>query len=107
MKLVRVVGMSEMSYRLAMREGPCFFWRDPEPGDAPEVDRRFYFTVPSPFTQSGLEPFWAKVHHGPQTGGIHGWDGNEDEPTLTPSLLCTVGDHELWHGYIRSGRIEP
>lgn len=40
------------------------------------------------------------------------WDGNEQRPTLTPSILSRVGkeggDHshleELWHGYITAGR---
>jgi hypothetical protein len=32
------------------------------------------------------------------------WDGNEQAPTLTPSLgqrCCT------WHGYLRAGKFEP
>jgi hypothetical protein len=33
---------------------------------------------------------------------VWGWDGNEDKPTLTPSI------HALnqWHGYLRNGRLE-
>lgn len=33
---------------------------------------------------------------------VWGWDGNEDAPTLTPSILSP---HE-WHGYLRAGRLE-
>jgi hypothetical protein len=31
-----------------------------------------------------------------------GWDGNEDKPTLNPS----VHTHGHWHGFFRSGRME-
>lgn len=33
---------------------------------------------------------------------VWGWDGNEDAPTLTPSI------HEVghWHGFLRSGKLE-
>lgn len=30
-----------------------------------------------------------------------GWDGNEDKPTLTPSILVP-GE---WHGFLESGRL--
>lgn len=30
------------------------------------------------------------------------WDGNEEKPTLAPSLLVPG----LWHGYLRKGRLE-
>jgi hypothetical protein len=30
------------------------------------------------------------------------WDGNEEKPTLSPSILCP-GE---WHGYLRAGRLE-
>ena len=30
------------------------------------------------------------------------WDGNEDKPTLSPSLHA-VG---IWHGYVRNGMVE-
>lgn len=31
---------------------------------------------------------------------VWGWDGNEDKPTLTPSL-----DFGHWHGHMRAGRL--
>jgi len=38
-------------------------------------------------------------------GGPHrpqwSWDGNEDRPTLSPSVSAST-----WHGYIRGGRME-
>lgn len=29
------------------------------------------------------------------------WDGNEDTPTLSPSVLL----HGTWHGYVRNGEL--
>jgi len=44
-----------------------------------------------------------RIQKGPQGGArIWGWDGNEDSPTLTPSIL-SLGE---WHGYIRNGILE-
>ncbi len=41
-----------------------------------------------------------QVQNGP-TGGdrIWGWDGNEEKPTVTPSIHC-VGH---WHGHLNNG----
>lgn len=33
---------------------------------------------------------------------IWGWDGNEDKPTLTPSIHA----REEWHGFLKAGRLE-
>ena len=33
---------------------------------------------------------------------IWGWDGNEDVPTLTPSILVPG----QWHGYLKNGRLQ-
>ena len=32
---------------------------------------------------------------------VWGWDGNEDKPTLTPSILLPG----QWHGWLRAGRL--
>jgi hypothetical protein len=29
------------------------------------------------------------------------WDGNEDKPTLTPSVNCV----DIWHGFFTAGRM--
>lgn len=36
-----------------------------------------------------------------------GWDGNEDKPTLTPSVwfMKNSGRADEWHGWIRAGRM--
>jgi hypothetical protein len=36
------------------------------------------------------------------------WDGNEDAPTLTPSILCrrhVAGSECGWHGYMTKGEL--
>jgi hypothetical protein len=32
------------------------------------------------------------------------WDGSEDAPTLTPSILCCPGQCN-WHGYLTAGEL--
>lgn len=32
---------------------------------------------------------------------IWGWDGNEEKPTITPSINATG----QWHGYMRAGKL--
>jgi hypothetical protein len=32
---------------------------------------------------------------------VWGWDGNEDKPTLTPSINAL----NQWHGYLKAGRL--
>jgi hypothetical protein len=35
------------------------------------------------------------------------WDGNEEAPTLSPSVDCRVEDGGCgWHGWIRAGKLE-
>lgn len=36
------------------------------------------------------------------------WDGAFDAPTLSPSILVhgAPGEPDLWHGYLRNGRLE-
>lgn len=42
------------------------------------------------------------VKEGSNDPGKHwGWDGNEDKPTLTPSIHA-IG---VWHGWVRSGML--
>ena len=45
-----------------------------------------------------------RIHNGPDPGRDRhwGWDGNQDTPTLTPSIHAP-GE---WHGYLRAGRLE-
>ena len=35
------------------------------------------------------------------------WDGDEDRPTLQPSIRAIgPSDRTLWHGYLTAGRLE-
>lgn len=45
-----------------------------------------------------------RVHRGEDPGRerVWGWDGNEDAPTITPSIHFPG----YWHGYLRYGRLE-
>lgn len=49
-----------------------------------------------PVNKAGETPW------GADRSPVWGWDGNEDKPTLTPS----VWTHGYWHGFIRAGRME-
>jgi Family of unknown function (DUF6527) len=43
------------------------------------------------------------IQKGPPGGPrVWGWDGNEEKPTLTPSIH-SPGE---WHGYLRAGKLE-
>jgi hypothetical protein len=41
------------------------------------------------------------INGGNMPGKRWGWDGNEDAPTLTPSIHC-IGH---WHGWVRNGAL--
>lgn len=41
------------------------------------------------------------IDHKNECGAQWGWNGNEDAPTLTPSLHA-VG---VWHGWVRDGKL--
>jgi hypothetical protein len=50
------------------------------------------------------------MHMVPVTGNgvIWQWDGNENAPTLTPSLSCKGGrdtQSEMWHGHMTAGEM--
>ena len=35
-----------------------------------------------------------------QPGPVNGWDGDEEEPTLSPSIVAGP-----WHGFLRNGQL--
>ena len=58
--------------------------------------------TPRPDNSGGWTYARIPVRQGPnETGKYWGWDGNEDAPTLTPSIH-TIGH---WHGWVRAGRL--
>ena len=71
--------------------------------------RSLYLFLPGPAGVSRW-PIWP---HRLPNGHYWRWDGNEDQPTLSPSLHVIertleregVPDKTLWHGHVRGGRL--
>ena len=42
----------------------------------------------------------------PAQGNYWEWDGNEEKPTLSPSIACGMPKSSDWHGYMVAGRLE-
>ena len=63
-----------------------------------------YFTVILPSGSTCTIPLRPVPQTGRPINGGHSWqwDGNEDKPTLTPSINAEGS----WHGWVRSGRME-
>lgn len=78
---------------------------DHEPA-APGEEQQVWFSCPKHKRTCGALVLLGKttLKHDPQgqNGGIAqwSWDGNREQPTLTPSVNCA----RCWHGYIRKGR---
>jgi hypothetical protein len=70
----------------------------PERAEHRTSDRRYlYIHLPG-------EQQWSAIHvrrGGPGGERVWGWDGNENRPTLTPSIHH-VG---VWHGHLVGGRL--
>ena len=67
-------------------------------GDRSRPTHFIYVALPG--DAGGWSPI--EVQLGDQGGQrLWGWDGNEDKPTLTPSILSPG----IWHGYLRAGRL--
>ena len=73
-----------------------------QPGDfswGPEVEgtRHLYLCLPGDTNLAAI-----KVQRGAPGGlRVWGWDGNEDKPTIAPSIHCPG----LWHGYLEAGHL--
>ena len=37
---------------------------------------------------------------------IWAWDGDENKPTLSPSIRCGPDGHPLWHGHLIKGHLK-
>ena len=70
------------------------------PGDFTYSDNRDCLYIQLPGRN---DPDAIPIQRG-QPGGarVWGWDGNEDHPTLTPS----IHDVGHWHGYLKNGVLE-
>lgn len=78
-----------------------FAWDTDFPSTTPEekvaATRTLYLHVPGTTHWSA----WPVNRGGPTGLRVWGWDGNEDKPTLAPSLWH-VG---TWHGHLWAGRL--
>lgn len=74
-----------------------FYWNVREDGK-----RRFIC-----FVRPGEPVTWKAVTMIEVGGSGWGWDGNEEQPTLTPSIWVNKGkanpDAGEWHGYLTKG----
>lgn len=80
------------------------FRKDLPPGSAhwegnDEPDRLFTLNMTCPCGCGRVHCI--PVHKGEKLPGHWLWDGNREKPTLTPSILATVGCR--WHGYLTNG----
>ena len=88
-----------------------FFYQDALLGDfywnlttlaelAAEVPLQRTLVIMLPTAQGHCLTHWPTTHANPN-GDQWSWDGNEDEPTLTPVLHLTGG----WHGWVQGGTL--
>ena len=80
--------------------GPgAFCWRQDVAGS-----RTMLLLVPSE-RERGYEPLYLYMRHAAnnwaEAGEEHGWDGDEDRPTLSPSVSVPGG----WHGFMENGQL--
>lgn len=66
--------------------------------DFKEGHRYLYLCLPGESQMTAIEVRLG----GPGGDRVWGWDGNEDKPTVEPSIHW-VGH---WHGFLRQGRLE-
>lgn len=66
-------------------------------GSRGDDEHWLYIHLPGETTRGAI-----KVKRGAPGGKrVWGWDGNEDKPSLTPSILHL----EVWHGHLINGRL--
>ena len=77
------------------------FGKMAQPGDFCFSEERdtLYIWLPG---VSGPDALQIRIGPTPDAPRVWGWDGNEDRPTLQPSIL----DPGKWHGYLKSGFLE-
>lgn len=88
---------------------PIAMRRVPGPNDVDAVGEfaikgdRIMIAVPWPNANApdNYVQSYIPITTGPRSPGFWGWDGNEDAPTLTPSLHV-IGH---WHGWVRAGML--
>ena len=85
--------------------GPgAFCWSDLHEGGVVHKNV-LWLRVPHPTNPKGelilLYPGGCQPNNWAAPGPCNRWDGNLDEPTLSPSILAPG----VWHGYLRKGKL--
>ena len=66
--------------------------------------RVLWLLTPDTHVKAGAVPSMLYMEHDPSNwatpGTVKGWDGNEESPTLYPSIVAG-----LWHGFLRNGQL--
>jgi len=95
------IAMRRVEDYAAIERAGDFYW-DRDPDGSPT----FVVAHPSPRRDEfgdGYTVINLPIRHGKNEPGKHwGWDGNEDTPTLAPSIHT----HGHWHGFVRAGQLE-
>jgi len=88
-----------------LRAPPGHFWfSDPDENGI----RCMYMKLPSSMEQGSYCIIRVR-EGGTGEGGVWGWDGNLEKPTLTPSIFHDFSNPTssvAWHGFLRAGRFE-
>lgn len=94
MRRITAPGSHDEWAALDLQRGDFFFYHDPKTGQ-----RRFFCMLPAGHQcVIPIRPLLDPTENG---GHSWEWDGNEDAPTLTPSIN-SVG---TWHGFVTAGRM--
>ena len=54
----------------------------------------------------GMHYCMVSVVHGAPVNHCHGWDGNTEAPTITPSIDCAPRGC-TFHGHVSAGKVTP
>ena len=95
MKMVRGEIKGETSVEFFLMDKPGHFYWDVRGGK-----RTLVVMIPNNTKRGCVYSRWT-IDFKNSNGDQWSWDGNEAEPTLTPSLHA-VG---IWHGWVRSGML--
>lgn len=96
------IAMRRVADEDAIERAGDFAWMAGQVGE--DGVRYLAFAIPRPTESDPAGWRWQllPVKQGSNETGRHwGWDGNEDTPTLTPSIHA-IGD---WHGWVRGGNL--
>ena len=84
-----------------------FYWHFDE-----QNQRSLYFICPSKTNPKGSDLCVITIAHENNNGASWSWNGDEDNPTILPSVLFSMvktlepeTKEEIWHGWIKQGKL--